>query len=160
MTGMSTLKTFILIFVYEALILGFNSIAASRYQNTPLLKCCQDGMKLNPMRFSCAKRLAKVPGSQECRKAFQDCCEKATALRRQANQRNRVGLARRKDQWHTALPLLPFLWWLGRAKGHFSSMGLGRKCRHQHFRERRNIAAAMQPCIFTPVHWGGGSGMG
>ncbi|NXS20298.1 CO4 protein, partial [Mystacornis crossleyi] len=60
-----------------------------RYQNTDLLKCCQDGMKLNPMRFSCAKRLAKVSGSHECRKAFQDCCEKATALRKQAKQRNR-----------------------------------------------------------------------
>ncbi|NWZ44293.1 CO4A protein, partial [Brachypodius atriceps] len=60
-----------------------------RYQNTALLKCCQDGMKLNPMRFPCAKRLEKVPGSQECRNAFQDCCEKATALRRRAKQRNR-----------------------------------------------------------------------
>ncbi|NXX29243.1 CO4A protein, partial [Nicator chloris] len=60
-----------------------------RYQNTALLKCCQDGMKLNPMRFSCAKRLAKVSGSRECRNAFQDCCEKATALRKQAKQRNR-----------------------------------------------------------------------
>ncbi|NWX28980.1 CO4 protein, partial [Notiomystis cincta] len=65
-----------------------------RYQNTDLRKCCQDGMKLNPMRFSCVKRLAKVSGSQECRNAFQDCCEKATALRKQAKQRNRVGLAR------------------------------------------------------------------
>ncbi|NXU38758.1 CO4 protein, partial [Drymodes brunneopygia] len=60
-----------------------------RYQNTDLLKCCQDGMKLNPMRFSCAKRLAKVSGSWECKKAFQDCCEKATALRILAKRRNR-----------------------------------------------------------------------
>ncbi|XP_009101151.3 complement C4-like [Serinus canaria] len=71
---------------------------ASRYQNTALLKCCQDGMKLNPMRFSCAKRLAKVSGSQECRDAFQDCCEKATALRKQARQMNRVGLARQYSE--------------------------------------------------------------
>ncbi|NXP94200.1 CO4 protein, partial [Passerina amoena] len=69
-----------------------------RYQNTTLLKCCQDGMKLNPMRFSCAKRLAKVSGSQECRDAFQECCEKATALRKQAKQRNRVGLARQYSE--------------------------------------------------------------
>ncbi|NXC94974.1 CO4 protein, partial [Certhia familiaris] len=71
---------------------------ARRYQNTALLKCCQDGMKLNPMRFSCAKRLAKVSGSRECRNAFQDCCEKATALRKQAKQRNRVGLARQYNE--------------------------------------------------------------
>ncbi|NWR14726.1 CO4 protein, partial [Emberiza fucata] len=74
-----------------------------RYQNTTLLKCCQDGMKLIPMRFSCAKRLAKVSGSQECRDAFQECCERATALRKQAKQRNRVGLARRKEQEHEEL---------------------------------------------------------
>ncbi|NXE59078.1 CO4 protein, partial [Calcarius ornatus] len=69
-----------------------------RYQNTTLLKCCQDGMRLNPMRFSCAKRLAKVSGSRECREAFQECCEKATALRKQAKQRNRVGLARQYSE--------------------------------------------------------------
>ncbi|KFP80014.1 Complement C4, partial [Acanthisitta chloris] len=67
---------------------------ASRYQNTELRKCCQDGMKLNPMRFSCAKRLTKVVGSHECRNAFQDCCEKATALRKESKRRSRVGLAR------------------------------------------------------------------
>ncbi|NWS68488.1 CO4 protein, partial [Crotophaga sulcirostris] len=53
------------------------------YQDTDLQKCCQDGMKPNPMRFSCAARLRKVVGSSECRKAFQDCCEKATAIRKQ-----------------------------------------------------------------------------
>ncbi|NWV05858.1 CO4 protein, partial [Ptilonorhynchus violaceus] len=71
---------------------------ASRYQNTNLQKCCQDGMKLNPMRFSCAKRLEKVSGSRECRNAFQDCCEKATELRKHAKRRNRVGLARQYNE--------------------------------------------------------------
>ncbi|NXO53601.1 CO4 protein, partial [Aramus guarauna] len=70
---------------------------ASKYQNTDLQKCCEDGMKLNPMRFSCVKRLSKVAGSPECRNAFQDCCEKATALRKQA-KRKRVGLARHYDE--------------------------------------------------------------
>lgn len=154
------MNTFTLISSYTALILGFNSIAASRYQNTALLKCCQDGMKLNPMRFSCAKRLAKVSGSRECRAAFQECCEKATALRKQAKQRNRVGLARRKEQWHRALPLSPLLWWLGRVKGHLSAVGLGRRFSHWHFSEPRWSAAAMQHRVFTPPHWGGGSGTG
>ncbi|NXF93793.1 CO4 protein, partial [Eubucco bourcierii] len=69
---------------------------ASRYQNTDLQKCCEDGMKLNPMRFSCTKRLKKVAGSPECRHAFQDCCEKATALRKKEKRRN-AGLARHYD---------------------------------------------------------------
>ncbi|NXG11395.1 CO4 protein, partial [Sakesphorus luctuosus] len=67
---------------------------ASRYQNTDLQKCCQDGMRLNPMRFPCAKRLTRVSGSRECKNAFQDCCEKAAALRKEAKRRSRVGLAR------------------------------------------------------------------
>ncbi|XP_005446554.1 complement C4-like [Falco biarmicus] len=73
---------------------------ASKYQNTDIQICCEDGMKLNPMKFSCAKRLTKVAGSPECRRAFQDCCEKATALRKQAKQAKqmiRVGLARHYD---------------------------------------------------------------
>ncbi|NXV92856.1 CO4 protein, partial [Calonectris borealis] len=68
-----------------------------KYQNTDLQKCCEDGMKLNPMRFSCVKRLTRVAGSPECRNAFQDCCEKATALRKEAKRRSRVGLARYYD---------------------------------------------------------------
>ncbi|NXL38120.1 CO4 protein, partial [Glaucidium brasilianum] len=70
---------------------------AGKYQNTDLQKCCEDGMKLNPMKFSCAQRLKRVTRSLECRNAFQDCCEKATALRREAKRRIRVGLARHYD---------------------------------------------------------------
>ncbi|NWR56152.1 CO4 protein, partial [Bucorvus abyssinicus] len=67
-----------------------------KYQNTDLQKCCEDGMKLNRMGFSCEKRLTKVAGSPKCRNAFRDCCEKATALRK-GMKRRRVGLARRYD---------------------------------------------------------------
>ncbi|XP_027530269.1 complement C4-like [Neopelma chrysocephalum] len=93
---------------------------ASKYQNTDLQKCCQDGMKINPMRFPCAKRLTRVSGSRECRSAFQDCCEKATALRKEAKRRNRVGLARREYRDHeeffdeTSVSLrsyFPESWW-------------------------------------------------
>ncbi|NXC38623.1 CO4 protein, partial [Penelope pileata] len=71
---------------------------ASKYQDANLRKCCQDGMKVNPMRFSCAKRLTKVSGSPECKEAFKDCCESAIALRKQASRsRTRVSLARNYD---------------------------------------------------------------
>ncbi|NXE82773.1 CO4 protein, partial [Cochlearius cochlearius] len=90
-----------------------------KYQNTDLQKCCEDGMKLNPMRLSCAKRLTKVAGSPKCRKAFQDCCEKATALRNEAKKRIRVGLARYYDEYEdmfdeTSVSLrsyFPESWW-------------------------------------------------
>uniref|UniRef100_A0A8C3KQZ8 C4a anaphylatoxin n=1 Tax=Calidris pygmaea TaxID=425635 RepID=A0A8C3KQZ8_9CHAR len=92
---------------------------ASKYQNATLRKCCEDGMRLNPMRLSCDKRLRKVAGSPECRKAFQDCCEKATTLRKQAKQTMRVGLARYYDDHeevfdHTSVTLrtyFPESWW-------------------------------------------------
>ncbi|KFW85254.1 Complement C4, partial [Manacus vitellinus] len=93
---------------------------ASKYQNTDLQKCCQDGMRINPMRFPCAKRLTRVSGSRECRSAFQDCCEKTTALRKEAKRRNRVGLARRQHSDHeeffdeTSVSLrsyFPESWW-------------------------------------------------
>ncbi|XP_009676856.2 complement C4-A isoform X1 [Struthio camelus] len=71
---------------------------ASKYEHPGLRKCCHDGMKLNPMRFSCEKRLTKIAGSTECKKAFKVCCEKATALRKEAaKRRSGVGLARYYD---------------------------------------------------------------
>ncbi|XP_075775235.1 complement C4-A [Pelodiscus sinensis] len=56
---------------------------ASKYQDDALRKCCHDGMKLNPMRFSCAKRLARVIGSTQCKEAFKYCCERAQYLRKE-----------------------------------------------------------------------------
>uniref|UniRef100_A0A8B9DR51 C4a anaphylatoxin n=1 Tax=Anser cygnoides TaxID=8845 RepID=A0A8B9DR51_ANSCY len=70
----------------------------SKYQDPGLRKCCEDGMKLIPMRFSCLQRLSKVAGSPGCREAFKTCCEKAAALRKEAAKKKiRVGLARYFD---------------------------------------------------------------
>eukprot|EP00075_Anas_platyrhynchos_P001704 XP_005018393.2 complement C4 [Anas platyrhynchos] len=71
----------------------------SKYQDPGLRKCCEDGMKLNPMRFSCLQRLSKVAGSPGCKEAFKTCCENATALRKEAAKKKvRVGLARYFDE--------------------------------------------------------------
>ncbi|XP_062432731.1 complement C4-like [Rhea pennata] len=79
---------------FQKIMLGI----ASKFENPALRKCCHDGMRLNPMRFSCEKRLTKVAGSTECKKAFKVCCEKATALRKEvAKRRSGVGLARHYD---------------------------------------------------------------
>ncbi|XP_035398718.1 complement C4-like [Cygnus atratus] len=70
----------------------------SKYQDPGLRKCCEDGMKLIPMRFSCLQRLSKVAGSPGCREAFKTCCENAAALRKEAAKKKiRVGLARYFD---------------------------------------------------------------
>ncbi|NXK51540.1 CO4 protein, partial [Chauna torquata] len=60
-----------------------------KYQDAGLRKCCEDGMKLNPMKFSCTKRLTRVARSPGCREAFRTCCENATALRKEAAKRTR-----------------------------------------------------------------------
>ncbi|NXL90741.1 CO4 protein, partial [Alectura lathami] len=72
---------------------------AGKYQDPNLRKCCEDGMKLIPMGFSCAKRLKRVAGSPSCIQAFKDCCERAIALRKAAaaNRRTGVSLARNYD---------------------------------------------------------------
>ncbi|OXB77186.1 UNVERIFIED_CONTAM: hypothetical protein H355_012553 [Colinus virginianus] len=73
---------------------------ASKYQDAYLRKCCEDGMKLNPMKFTCKKRLTRVSGSPECREAFKDCCESAVALRKEeaAKRKTAVSLARNYEE--------------------------------------------------------------
>uniref|UniRef100_A0A8C8SHG4 C4a anaphylatoxin n=1 Tax=Pelusios castaneus TaxID=367368 RepID=A0A8C8SHG4_9SAUR len=71
---------------------------ASKYKDAALQKCCHDGMKLNPMRFSCAKRLTRVTGSKKCKETFKYCCERAQSLRKElAKKRLASGLARIAD---------------------------------------------------------------
>ncbi|XP_067419140.1 complement C4-A-like [Emydura macquarii macquarii] len=71
---------------------------ASKYKNAALRKCCHDGMKLNPMRFSCAKRLRRVTGSEKCKETFKYCCERAHSLRKElAKKKLTSGLARIAD---------------------------------------------------------------
>uniref|UniRef100_A0A8C3S4Q0 Complement C4 gamma chain n=1 Tax=Chelydra serpentina TaxID=8475 RepID=A0A8C3S4Q0_CHESE len=60
---------------------------ASKYQDPALRKCCHDGMKLNPMRFSCAKRLTRVTGSIKCKETFKYCCERAQSFRKELEKK-------------------------------------------------------------------------
>lgn len=92
------MNTFLLPAVSTPLILAFNYVAASKYQDADLRKCCEDGMKLNAMKYSCLKRLTRVTGPPKCREAFKACCESAVALRKEeaAKRRTAVSLARSK----------------------------------------------------------------
>ncbi|XP_067829118.1 complement C3-like [Heptranchias perlo] len=45
-----------------------------QYIVEPQRKCCRDGMKLNPMGFSCNKRARRIVLGQACKDAFLDCC--------------------------------------------------------------------------------------
>uniref|UniRef100_A0A8C8ZES8 Complement C3 n=1 Tax=Prolemur simus TaxID=1328070 RepID=A0A8C8ZES8_PROSS len=59
-----------------------------------LRKCCEDGMRENPMRFSCQRRAKFVTLGASCVKAFLDCCNYITELRRQHARLRPLGLAR------------------------------------------------------------------
>ncbi|XP_032025330.1 complement C3 [Hylobates moloch] len=59
-----------------------------------LRKCCEDGMRENPMRFSCQRRTRFISLGEACKKVFLDCCNYITELRRQHARASHLGLAR------------------------------------------------------------------
>ncbi|KAI5223604.1 complement C3 [Manis pentadactyla] len=66
---------------------------AGQYQKE-LRKCCEDGMRDNPMKFSCQRRARFILQGQPCVKAFLDCCDYITRLRQEHSRNVHLGLAR------------------------------------------------------------------
>lgn len=80
--------------------------AAGKYKSKELRKCCEDGMRENPMKFSCQRRSRFVLQNQACVNAFLDCCNYITQLRAQLNRNVHLGLARSKSQGRGRSPCL------------------------------------------------------
>ncbi|XP_011822874.1 PREDICTED: complement C3 [Mandrillus leucophaeus] len=59
-----------------------------------LRKCCEHGMRENPMKFSCQRRTRYITLNEACKKVFLDCCTYITELRRQHARASHLGLAR------------------------------------------------------------------
>ncbi|XP_066555897.1 complement C4 [Amia ocellicauda] len=68
----------------------------NKQSNPVLKKCCNDGAKLSPMRFSCEKRVTKAKhSSPDCQQVFLECCKQATTLREKIQKsKRRLNLAR------------------------------------------------------------------
>ncbi|XP_064136477.1 complement C3 isoform X2 [Loxodonta africana] len=66
---------------------------AGQYQDKELRKCCEGGMRENPMGFSCEHRTQYILG-ESCIKAFLDCCHYITQLRLEYSRDSPLGLAR------------------------------------------------------------------
>nr|XP_023396481.1 complement C3-like [Loxodonta africana] len=66
---------------------------AGQYQDKELRKCCEGGMRENPMGFSCEHRTQYILG-ESCIKAFLDCCRYITQLRLEYSRDSPLGLAR------------------------------------------------------------------
>uniref|UniRef100_A0AC11CY18 Uncharacterized protein n=1 Tax=Ovis aries TaxID=9940 RepID=A0AC11CY18_SHEEP len=59
-----------------------------------LRKCCEDGMRDNPMKFPCQRRAQFILQGDACVKAFLDCCEYIARLRQQHSRDGALELAR------------------------------------------------------------------
>uniref|UniRef100_A0A452SF83 Complement C3 n=1 Tax=Ursus americanus TaxID=9643 RepID=A0A452SF83_URSAM len=59
-------------------------------------RCCKDGMRDNPMKFSCERRAQFIfhEEQEKCVKAFLDCCNYITQLRLNHSHDGPLGLAR------------------------------------------------------------------
>ncbi|XP_036027140.1 complement C3 [Onychomys torridus] len=67
---------------------------AGQYTDKGLRKCCEDGMRDIPMRFTCQRRSRFITQGENCVKAFIDCCNYITELRQKHQRDQMLGLAR------------------------------------------------------------------
>lgn len=81
---------------------------AGQYKDKGLRKCCEDGMRDIPMRFTCQRRAHFISQGESCVKAFLDCCKYITALREKHQRDQVLGLAR--SEWR--LTGCHWGWWL------------------------------------------------
>lgn len=67
---------------------------AGQYKDKDLRRCCEDGMRDNPMRFACERRATFILQNRACVDAFLDCCRYITRLRQEQARKRPLGLAR------------------------------------------------------------------
>nr|AAW69835.1 complement component C3 [Notamacropus eugenii] len=67
---------------------------AGQYKDKELRTCCEDGMQLNPMGYSCERRTKYILDKEECVKAFLDCCKYITKVRLEKHRENVLNLSR------------------------------------------------------------------
>ncbi|XP_054254851.1 complement C3, partial [Indicator indicator] len=99
------------------LLIEHRNSKAAEYPDKRLRKCCEDGMKENPMGHSCARRSLYVQEGQDCLRAFLDCCSFIQALRDQRQRDFHLQLARSEedevfmeDEGITSRSLFPESW--------------------------------------------------
>lgn len=81
--------------------LGASVPAAAEYADKALRKCCEDGMKENPMGHSCERRTSYIQEGEACVRAFLDCCTYIKGIRDKYQRQFYLEQARSKC-WGTA----------------------------------------------------------
>uniref|UniRef100_A0A8C3JZC4 Complement C3 n=1 Tax=Calidris pygmaea TaxID=425635 RepID=A0A8C3JZC4_9CHAR len=78
-------------------LVEFKGTKAAEYTDKALRKCCEDGMKENPMGHSCEKRTTYIQEGEGCVQAFLDCCNYIKGIRDQRLREFHLELARSDD---------------------------------------------------------------
>uniref|UniRef100_A0A663E4P7 Complement C3 n=1 Tax=Aquila chrysaetos chrysaetos TaxID=223781 RepID=A0A663E4P7_AQUCH len=85
----------------------------AEYTDKMLRKCCEDGMKENPMGHSCEQRTNYIQDGEACVRAFLDCCNYIKGIRDQKQRELHLELARSNflsDEDITSRSLFPESW--------------------------------------------------
>ncbi|XP_061871330.1 complement C3 isoform X2 [Colius striatus] len=76
-------------------LIEYKGTKAAEYTDKVLRKCCEDGMKENPMGHSCEHRTNYIQDGEACVRAFLDCCNYIKGIRDQKQRQLHLELARR-----------------------------------------------------------------
>ncbi|XP_063276896.1 complement C3 [Prinia subflava] len=82
----------------------YKGTKAAEYSDKQERKCCEDGMKDNPMGHGCERRAEYIQEGEVCVQAFLDCCRYIKAKRDQQNLVPSTGLARSQEEDDLFLP--------------------------------------------------------
>ncbi|NXL54489.1 VCO3 factor, partial [Podilymbus podiceps] len=77
-------------------LVEYKGTKAAEYTDKMLRKCCEDGMKENPMGHSCEHRTTYIQDGEACIRAFLDCCNYIKGIRDQKQRKLHLELARSK----------------------------------------------------------------
>ncbi|XP_075381978.1 complement C3 [Mycteria americana] len=77
-------------------LIEYKGTKAAEYTDKTLRKCCEDGMKENPMGHSCEHRTNYIQDGEACIRAFLDCCNYIKGIRDQKQRELHLELARSK----------------------------------------------------------------
>lgn len=77
--------------------LGPSVPSAAEYTDKAQRKCCEDGMKDNPMGHSCEHRATYIQDGETCVQAFLTCCNYIKGIREQKQRELHLQLARSKS---------------------------------------------------------------
>uniref|UniRef100_A0A8C0AV19 Complement C3 n=1 Tax=Buteo japonicus TaxID=224669 RepID=A0A8C0AV19_9AVES len=94
-------------------LIEYKGTKMAEYTDKMLRKCCEDGMKENPMGHSCEQRTNYIQDGEACIRAFLDCCNYIKGIRDQQQRELHLELARSNflsDEDITSRSLFPESW--------------------------------------------------